>query len=774
MQVTPYLRFRGTTALGTWPRGRTVVLGAVSLVYAAVLAWNIAILLHPPQLSLLVSAPPKDQARAGWVMPGGVLWDHGVRPGQPVLMLDGVPPGPRDAGLWHGRDLVALTPAGVAAIHAGALRQGRDTWPLLVLSPWFLLLGTLVFLRAVPRSVANAAYTLFAGAAFALALAPSADDDNPLGAGAELVMIPLFAFAFARFSLVFPEHRLSRRKDFLLAIPALISMGLGLLSRFWPLLYSPVSLVNLAVLVAYLLLGALVLVRGFRAAREPDARHGLIILGVSTAISVLPFVTLSLAPRLVGHSALLPPERAILALALLPAGLSYAILRHRVLQVPLLQRWLVQAVLWCSLLALCVAAVYALYRLPPADSLPLRHNIVVIAALVLVAGAAFRRLYDRLGGVVDRLVFKDTYDYRASLHQLTRDLSLAGDLEALGRSLPATLRRLMNLDYVVLTVRDGTSMRIRGASGPFPLASLLSLVRTANGTPDELRLVSLANGHHPLLLAPLRVQEALIGYLCLGPKVSGEPFRAVDLDLLRTLGRHVSTIVQNVQLTEDLRHKAHALDVLNDRLQHAQEAERAHLRAELHDESLQTALQLHRHIRESSGRAGDAEVMSTLSHGLITQLRAVCTAMRPPVLDDLGLVSALESLVSEFSERTGFPTRLNTDSEDMSGQMDPALELILYRAAQEALNNCRRHAEPATDICVSLARREDSVHLRVVDNGPGFDVPDQLNDLVLAGHLGLAGLHHRVESAGGRLTVASQPGEGTIVEVSLPWQERPA
>jgi len=765
--------FPRSVVFGAWPRRRTLIAVAVSLVYAALLAWNVAVLLHPPQLSLRVSVPLKGQARIGWVIPGGVLWDHGVRPGQPVLMLDGAPPGPRDAGFWHGRDLVALTTAGVTEVGAGALRQGRNTWPLLVLSPWFLLLGTLVFLRAVPRPVANAAYTLFAGAALAMTLAPSADDDNPLGAGAELVVIPLFAFAFARFFLLFPVHRLPRGRSALLAIPALVSVGLGLASELWPSVYTVIRPVNLAVLVGYLLLGALLLVRGFRATREPDVRHGLTILSLTTVISVLPFVTLSLIPRLLGFPALAPPERTILALALLPTGLSYAILRYRVLLAPLLQRWAVQGLLWCLLLAPCVAAVYALYKMPPANSLSIRRNPLPIAVLVLLLGVSFRWLHDRLLGILDRLVFRDTYDYRASIQQLMRDLSLAGDVAALGRSLPATLRRLMNLDYAVLLVHEGTGMQIRGASGSYPLPSLLSLIRTAGETPPLMRQVSLTNAQHSVLLVPLQVQEALVGYLCLGPKVTGEPFRTVDLDLLSTLGRHVATIVQNVQLTDDLQHKAHSLDVLNDRLQHAREAEREYLRAELHDESLQTALQLHRHIGASSDRSRDHEAMTSLSKALISQLRAVCTSMRPPVLDDLGLIPALESLVSEFSECTGLLIGLDVDAEDTRG-MAPERELILYRAAQEALNNCSRHALSPTEVCVSLHALEDAVQLQVMDNGGGWSVPDRLDDLVLKGHLGLAGLLHRVERAGGDLTVTSQPARGTVVEVRLPVLERPA
>lgn len=84
---------------------------------------------------------------------------------------------------------------------------------------------------------------------------------------------------------------------------------------------------------------------------------------------------------------------------------------------------------------------------------------------------------------------------------------------------------------------------------------------------------------------------SLVGHLCLGPKTSGEPFRTLDRDLLATLSRHLATFVRNIQLADDLRRKLKTLDTLNDRLEHAREAERSRLAADLHDEPLQTALQ---------------------------------------------------------------------------------------------------------------------------------------------------------------------------------------
>ncbi|MGI8825531.1 MAG: hypothetical protein ACR2JC_07790, partial [Chloroflexota bacterium] len=133
-----------------------------------------------------------------------------------------------DAGYRWVVQLVARTRATGMRVNAAALRRGHDTWPLLVLSPWFLLFGTLVAFRAPRASVGAATYSLFGSAAFALALAPGADDDNTIMAAAEIVAVLAFAYAFARFFLTFPVPRMTRGRSQLLAAPPTATATLGL------------------------------------------------------------------------------------------------------------------------------------------------------------------------------------------------------------------------------------------------------------------------------------------------------------------------------------------------------------------------------------------------------------------------------------------------------------------------------------------------------------------------------------------------------------------
>ncbi len=435
------------------------------------------------------------------------------------------------------------------------------------------------------------------------------------------------------------------------------------------------------------------------------------------------------------------------------------------MRVPLLQRWLVLASLWSALLAVCLGAAYLLRSLPPADL----HapDLWVTAIILLLAGVSFRRLYSRLLMLFDRLIFKDSYDYRAALRQLSSDLSLAGDLDTLAASLPESLRQLMNLHFAALLVYEQTVASVRGLAPSSDFALLCALTEQARPLESKLFFATVRDGDHPALFIPLLLGETGVGCLCLGPKINGEPFRAADRDLLTTLSGQLAALVRNAQLAADLQLKVRTLDVLNDRLERTREEERARLAADLHDEPLQTAMYLDRQLRGMDGRPGTAHSPTVLTRRLADQLRDISMAMQPPALNDLGLGAALEGLAIDMSERGRIPITLHAGSAVMPGVLPSDIDLVLYRAAQEAINNALRHAAPTT-IRVSLRQDACVVQLEVTDDGTGFTPPHQLDRLVLEGHLGLASLRQRVERAGGQLTVISAPGRGTTIRVVTP------
>lgn len=741
---------------------------AVSLLYAAALVLALTSLLAPARLSLSLAGHPPETVRVAWLLPGGTLWERGVRPGDAVLALDGRAPGPQRLGTWHGTLVVARTATGnIVAADARAMKDVGEVWPLLLLSPWFQLLGTLIVARAIERSVGYTAFALFAGAAFALAFGAAADRDQPLAALGECIALPLFAAAFARFFLTFPIVRGGRRLRWgILALP-LLALVLGPASLRWPALYGAAEAVRSALLFCYLLLGAGLLVAAFFAAPAPATRRGLAIMCLSTVGGVLPFIVAYLVPALLGQPSLVSPEQAILALALLPAGFAYAILRHHTIEVPLLQRWLIRGLTWLLLISLYIAMASAIHAVLAAIAPAPDRGIILLAALALLVGLAGRRLHDHVLSALDGALFADRYEYRAALRALSDELAAAGDLEGLGTALPDRLCRLMNLRYAALLICDEDGPRLRAAAGACPDAIAPAIKVLAGETSGTLSSLHLEHGQPATLLAPLRTRDRLAGYLCLGPKMSGEPFRTDDWALLATIGGHLATVLHNTWLIGALRSQAATLEALNARLQRAQEEERARLAREIHDEPLQTALHARRYVAESGrGREATHRTLALLD-AVVGQLRALCLSTRPSALDELGLSAALELLALDLAAHAGIPIVLDAEPEVQDATLPRGADLVLYRAAQEAINNALRHGRPSR-LTVRLQHLHGSMRLTVADDGIGFVMPASLDGLAAAGHLGLAGLQRRVRGVGGQLAVSAAPGAGTIVTADLP------
>ncbi|WP_424952302.1 GAF domain-containing protein [Deinococcus sp.] len=197
----------------------------------------------------------------------------------------------------------------------------------------------------------------------------------------------------------------------------------------------------------------------------------------------------------------------------------------------------------------------------------------------------------------------------------------------------------------------------------------------------------------------------------------------------------------------------------------AQEEERGRISRELHDDTAQVLVAIGRRIdrlsRELPGETRErAEAIRQDLNGAIEGVRRFARNLRPSVLDDLGLLPALEWLASQAAT----PTRLELQGSER--RLPAAAELTLFRMVQEGLGNTDRHAH-ASSAAIRVLFSETEVTVTLTDDGVGFS-PEQARLQAQAGHLGLTGLRERVLLAGGRLTVSSQPGLGSLLQFSLP------
>ncbi len=209
----------------------------------------------------------------------------------------------------------------------------------------------------------------------------------------------------------------------------------------------------------------------------------------------------------------------------------------------------------------------------------------------------------------------------------------------------------------------------------------------------------------------------------------------------------------------------------------AHEEERSALARELHDDPLQRLVDVARRLEllgtqtqlppAATGRLAEArqEVLDTAR-----RLRDIARGLRPPALDRLGLVAALQGLLADEEDHAGGSPRLDLHLHGAERRLEPDCELCLYRIAQEAVHNALTHGHPA-QVVLDLVYEESLVRLSVRDDGPGFD-PEH----VPAGsHLGLRGMRERAGLLGGTFSVESAPSSGTLVTATLPLRPaRPA
>jgi PAS domain S-box-containing protein len=206
---------------------------------------------------------------------------------------------------------------------------------------------------------------------------------------------------------------------------------------------------------------------------------------------------------------------------------------------------------------------------------------------------------------------------------------------------------------------------------------------------------------------------------------------------------------------------------LAQRLQHAQEAERRQIAADIHDDPIQVMSAVDMRLQMLAGfpESITVESITELEQEVaeaIERLRSLLFELRPTALDRDGLVPALRLYAEHSAKVVGWRVEVLDELHD---EPDPDMAALLYRIAQEAIVNVRKHAE-ATTVRVEAVSAADGAIVRVIDDGAGF-TPD-LTSAPEPGHLGLTTMVERAELAGGWVRVLSSPGTGTTVECWLP------
>lgn len=342
----------------------------------------------------------------------------------------------------------------------------------------------------------------------------------------------------------------------------------------------------------------------------------------------------------------------------------------------------------------------------------------------------------------------DLFNASATLiTMLDREHSQVKLLASYADSLLPELRsqRAFNLDEVPIfrQVVDQNKPLVMDAVQSSPLlAGMLDLLQTL--------------GTQVLLLVPLRVHNDVIGVMTVNRSLVERVFSVEEINLAETVASEIATAIENVRLYQ----QAHVIAV---------EQERHRLARELHDSVIQT---LYSTVLLASGwrmmaEQGRFDPASTAAHfqqvaeqseQALKEMRLLLFQLRPPVLEEVGLISALQQRLDAVEHRVGIETSLLTTGEWRA--LSPHIEEQLYNITQEALNNALRHAH-AKSILMQIDYQEQQVVVIVEDNGRGFDMD------AASGGMGLRNMRERASEIGAAFSLTTAPNHGTKIEIRM-------
>lgn len=712
-------------------------------------------------------AGPSDGARLRieeipWRLDGVVVapleeWPGGLRRGDRVVAVDGQSAEALARALFLPGARRPPWRVGQAVVYT-VLRDGRSTtlrislrpYPLraLVAQLWgAMLVGLLTLIVTAfaffKRPGDQAARSVFAGiaginAANLWSLSPQVNDlvDRSLfwlslaTACGAFLLIWMAAF---RFWLGFARYQAARRRSrwltlLLYSLP--VAAYLGALG--WP---GPTSTLTwlgrahqafLAFGATYLPVTVAAMLIGYHATTDPAGRQRVrLVVGTALVCGGSVVALGPLAIMILGHPLI---DRNILSLFILPVVVAFAlaILRYHLFDIDvIISRSLVYGALTASIVALYVVVVGALSTL-----LQARGSLAISLLATGIVALLFQPLRERLQRFVNHMLYGERDDPYTVLARLGERLETTLAPDTVLPMIVETVGQALKLPYVALALAQGDGFESAAAYG------------TPQGVP---------------LVVPLAYQGATVGRLILARRAPGEALSPADQRLVADLARQIEVAVHAVRLTADLQRS-------RERLVTAREEERRRLRRDLHDglgpalASLTLKLDAARNLLARDPPAADALLLElkAQTQAAIADIRRLVYALRPPALDDLGLVSALR----EQAARYGGPgLRVVVEAPERLPPLPAAVEVAAYRIALEALTNVAHHARArACHIRLDLA---DALCLEVTDDGVG------LAPAYRAG-VGMTSMRERAMELGGSWTVESMPGAGTRVVARLP------
>lgn len=557
-----------------------------------------------------------------------------------------------------------------------------------------------------------------------------------------LVTSPTFLLTFSallHMSLVFPRrHPILDRYPRLVPIIYLAPYGLFVIFMALTRIFSSNLWIWLgywnsgewAVTMIYMLLFLLVTIMNYRNIHDEPTRVKIRWVAFGWSVSAIGIGLLWLLPgALLGHALIPAGALALLALPI-PLALAVAILRYHLFDIDIvINRALVYSALTLSTMALYIFTVGYL-----GSFFQVRDRTMIAFLTTGLVAVIFQPVHERLQRVVNRFMYGERDDPYTVLARLGQRLEAGSTVETALPTIVETIAQALKLPYVAIEFKDGNGSR----------------VAAAYGTPQSYQETKF----------PLIHQNESFGDLVLTQRSENESFTPNEGRLLADLAREVEVAAHNVRLTADLQRSRQELVT-------SREEERRRIRRDLHDEigpllaSQSLTLDAIEKLiaQDPAAAASLVRDLRGQTQGAVKEIRRIIYDLRPPTLDDLGLVEALRERFAQLGQSK---LKIMLDAPEEIPSLSAAVETAVYRIAVEAVTNVIRHAD-ARECHVTL-RMNGDLHLEISDDGAG--IPAKYH----AG-LGLSAMQERAEELGGTFRIKRGLDKGTRLMIVLPLEK---
>ncbi|MBK9121897.1 MAG: GAF domain-containing sensor histidine kinase [Chloroflexi bacterium] len=552
-----------------------------------------------------------------------------------------------------------------------------------------------------------------------------------------VAMLGFFLFLFT-----FPDGRfVPGRLRWMLVVPA-VSAGIWLVTGLPE--WDQAERTGIMLTMAVLWTGVIAQIYRYRTTSSQEARQqtkwllfGLLLVVIVNFVWVIAFQFLPQGEDDAAGSRVLFNTLGFLVLMTGPLSiamaLTFGILRYRLWDIDLLiNRTLVYALLTVVVVVLYAAVVTVLSQVTRGD-----NTLPAFAAAGAIA-VSFHTIRERIQRAINRLMFGQRDEPQAVLLELSNQLRAAVLPKDLLESSVNTVARTLRVPYVAIATQRGEAHSMQTAFGQ-------------DRTPKHA--------------FPLIHQNEVVGELVVGQRSPGEPLNRADRAVLEGIAQQLGAVVYAVRLQADLQ-------AARERLVLTREEERRRIRRDLHDGlgpalaslplKIDAAIDLMEQERPTSVRLLDD--VKRQSQQLVADVRSVVHDLRPPSLDELGLVEALRAGLAQLGAQSGGPT-FSLDADRLPDVLSAAAEVATYRIALEAATNALKHAN-ARHCWITLGvTGANRLAITIEDDGIGMPA-------TIVPNVGLRSMRERAEELGGTFQIEAGGRGGTRIAGTIPLPER--